>query len=203
MSGLREHKKQRTRAHIADVAARLFAEHGYERVSMAQIARIAEVSEQTVFNYFPTKARLLLDLDESLRANLKAAIVDRSPGTSVPVAIGDIALSLATPDPDTTEEELRGGLGVIAAKSPEVHRLVLEATEGYAESIASALIETERLDPAVARVRSVALAALLSTVTAEFGRRMLAGERLSSITAAITSTLRTQVEDLERWWSAD
>ena len=53
--GLREIKKARTRRHIAATAARLFAERGYEHVAVADVARAAEVAEQTVYNYFPAK----------------------------------------------------------------------------------------------------------------------------------------------------
>src|SRR6266511_2941344 len=68
--GLRERKKQRTRESIADAAARLFAERGYERVAVVDVARAAEVAEQTVYNYFPTKEHLVLDRDETLRDRL-------------------------------------------------------------------------------------------------------------------------------------
>ena len=57
--GLRERKKQQTRQLIAETARRLFGERGFERVTVAEIARAAEVSEQTVFNYFPTKEDLV------------------------------------------------------------------------------------------------------------------------------------------------
>ena len=50
--GLRELKKARTRQLIADTAARLFAERGYEHVAVTDVARAAEVAEQTVYNYF-------------------------------------------------------------------------------------------------------------------------------------------------------
>ena len=50
--GLRERKKARTRQVIADAAARLFAQRGYEQVAVSDVAREAEVSEQTVYNYF-------------------------------------------------------------------------------------------------------------------------------------------------------
>ena len=46
--GLREQKKARTRRLIADTAARLFAERGYEHVAVTDVARAAEVAEQTV-----------------------------------------------------------------------------------------------------------------------------------------------------------
>ena len=57
--GLRERKKEQTRQLIAETARRLFGERGFERVTVAEIARTAEVSEQTVFNYFPTKEDLV------------------------------------------------------------------------------------------------------------------------------------------------
>jgi AcrR family transcriptional regulator len=58
-TGLRELKKARTRRLIADTAARLFAERGYEHVAVIDVAREAEVAEQTVYNYFRTKAQLV------------------------------------------------------------------------------------------------------------------------------------------------
>lgn len=55
VEGLRERKKQRTRETIVTVALELFAEHGYQQTTVADIAEAAEVSKGTVFAYFPTK----------------------------------------------------------------------------------------------------------------------------------------------------
>jgi len=58
--GLRERKKARTRGAIQHHALRLFREQGYDATTIEQIAEAAEVSESTLFRYFPTKEDLVL-----------------------------------------------------------------------------------------------------------------------------------------------
>jgi AcrR family transcriptional regulator len=81
--GLRERKKRQTRAAIADAALRLFAAHGFDAVTVADVARAADVSEKTVFNYFPAKEDLVLHRGEERRAALIEAIRTRAPGVSI------------------------------------------------------------------------------------------------------------------------
>ena len=57
----RAQKKAQTREHVRAVARRLFAERGYDAVTIADIARCADVAVQTVFNHFPTKEELFFD----------------------------------------------------------------------------------------------------------------------------------------------
>src|SRR5947199_503577 len=81
--GLRERKKQQTRQLIAETARRLFAERSFERVTVAEVARAADVAEQTVYNYFPTKEDLVYWRLESFEQELLAAMRDRDPGVPV------------------------------------------------------------------------------------------------------------------------
>ena len=81
--GLRERKKRQTRAAIADAAMALFAEHGFDAVTVADVARAADVSEKTVFNYFPAKEDLVLHGGEERRAALIEAIRSRPAGVSL------------------------------------------------------------------------------------------------------------------------
>ena len=81
--GLRERKKQQVRQVIADTAEALFAERGFEQVTIAEIAQAADVSKKTVFNYFPAKEDLYFDQDQAMEAGLIRAVRERRPGESV------------------------------------------------------------------------------------------------------------------------
>jgi AcrR family transcriptional regulator len=81
--GLRERKKRAAREAIAATARRLFAERGFDTVTVAQVAAAADVSEKTVFNHFPTKEDLAFAGREEGLMRLVADIRERPPGTSV------------------------------------------------------------------------------------------------------------------------
>jgi AcrR family transcriptional regulator len=59
--GRRERKKRQTRQAISDVATGLFLERGFDAVTVADVAKAADVAVQTVFNHFPTKEDLFFD----------------------------------------------------------------------------------------------------------------------------------------------
>jgi AcrR family transcriptional regulator len=81
--GLRARKKRATRDAIATTARRLFAERGFDAVTVAEVAAAADVSEKTVFNHFATKEDLVFAGGDTRLAQLQAAIAQRPPGTSV------------------------------------------------------------------------------------------------------------------------
>jgi len=56
---LREQKKRQVRQDILTAAADLIDQHGYDHAKMREIANAAQVSYQTLYNYFPTKALIL------------------------------------------------------------------------------------------------------------------------------------------------
>ena len=67
-------------------------QHGFDAVSIAAVARAAEVSEATVFNYFPTNEDLVFQGMEVFEAELLAAVADRSAGEPVVAAFARFVL---------------------------------------------------------------------------------------------------------------
>ena len=55
-------KKTKKQLAIVEAAIKLFAEKGYANTSTAEIAKVAEVSEGTIFKHYRTKDHLLLSV---------------------------------------------------------------------------------------------------------------------------------------------
>lgn len=85
--GLRERKKRRTRQYISDVATGLFLERGFDEVTVAEVAEAAEVSVNTVYNYFPAKEDLFLDRSKGVVDRLARYVRGRDPGESAAGAV--------------------------------------------------------------------------------------------------------------------
>jgi AcrR family transcriptional regulator len=141
--GLRERKKQQTRELIAETARRLFAERGFEEVTVAEIARASDVAETTVFNYFPTKEDLVYWRMESFEAALLDAIRERAPGEPVLTAFRGFVLQsrglLAERDPQA-REQLAAFTRMIAS-SPALLAREQQVYERYTRSLAALIAE--------------------------------------------------------------
>ena len=74
--GLRERKKRLLRRQLSDTATEMFMERGFDSVRVSEIAEACGVSEKTVFNYFPTKESLVLDLGEATLGSLRSTLAD-------------------------------------------------------------------------------------------------------------------------------
>lgn len=85
--GLRARKKQLTRQTIASTALRLFAERGFENVTVAEVAEAAGVSMKTVFNYFASKEDLVFSDEGGDEWWMLKAVRNRGPGEPAIVAV--------------------------------------------------------------------------------------------------------------------
>jgi AcrR family transcriptional regulator len=77
--GLRERKRAHSRATTVDVAMQLFAERGYDAVTVADICAAAEIAPRTFFRYFPTKDDVLAEPARQMAARFQAAIAAAPP----------------------------------------------------------------------------------------------------------------------------
>ncbi len=80
---LRQQNKARTRTLILQAAQALIAEDGVEAATTREIAKLAGVSYQTLYNYFPTKADIavaILETEVSLWRQSADTIIKRFDG---------------------------------------------------------------------------------------------------------------------------
>jgi AcrR family transcriptional regulator len=143
--GLRELKKERTRRLIVDTAWRMFADRGFDRVTVVEVAREAQVAEATVFNYFPTKEDLFFFRLEAFGSQLIDAISARDAGEPVLVAFrryllesGGLLAQAEAGDPDAFTQ-LRTVNRVIAA-SPALLAREQRAIASQTDALAALLV---------------------------------------------------------------
>jgi len=172
-SGLRDRKKAQTRVRIADVAAALFAEHGYDQVSVLDVAREADVSDQTVYNYFPAKHDLVLDRAEEIRQRYDQAVRNRLPGTSPARAI-QVLVAEDVARFDEADPLAPGEFASLCLRSPVLRRYALEFRERQSETVAEAITATDsEIPPLVARAHAAALISVVQWVTDQIGASVL------------------------------
>lgn len=199
-TGLRERKKARTRQLIADTAARLFAERGYEHVAVSDVVRAAEVAEQTVYNYFRTKELLVTDRERQVQERLCDLIRSRPPGTTPAAAIRGFTLESVAGIRGIPPELWRGELGYLAAISPAVHRLALELTDRLAAALASAISDTTAVPPEVTRLQGISLAGVFQIIISEAGIRTREGQNQAKIADELYPAVENILAELDRWF---
>ncbi len=141
MAGLRERKKQQTRRHIAETARALFGERGFEDVTVAEIASAADVSAQTVFNYFPTKEDLVYWRLGAFEGELLASVRERAAGEPALAAFKRFLLDqrglLGQSDPESYDQLV--ALTRTIAGSPSLQAREQQILEGYTAALAQEL----------------------------------------------------------------
>jgi AcrR family transcriptional regulator len=80
--GLRARKRRETRERIAEAGLTLFLEHGFEAVTLDQVAAAADISRRTFFHYFDSKDDILLAWESEAEAAFMAALAAEPAGLS-------------------------------------------------------------------------------------------------------------------------
>ncbi len=181
--GLRERKKRQTREVIAAAAMALFEARGFDAVTVADVARAADVSEKTIFNYFATKEELVFRGDIP-RAALIAAIRERPVGESVVAPFRRATMAFLDRVERDPVESIVAIPRLVAGSQTLRNRLFLGWEEESA--VLSPIIAEEAGEPAGDLVPAVVARTLAWTHRLAFRAafsRLLAGEDQGAVAA--------------------
>jgi AcrR family transcriptional regulator len=189
MTGLRERKKQQTREQIAEAARRLFAERGFAKVTVAEVARAADVSEQTVFNYFPTKEDLVYWRLGSFEDELLATIRDLPPGGPALAAFRRFVMAqrglLGDYDPEAHEQLVAFTRMIV--ESPALRAREAQILFGYTASLTALLADESGVEPGDIRpaVAANAMMGVHRALIEHVRGRIVAGESGPGLSASV------------------
>jgi AcrR family transcriptional regulator len=199
-------KKARTREHVRGVAQHLFAERGFDDVTIADVAKRADVAVQTVFNHFATKEELFFDgrtpwVDgpaEAVRTREASVPALEALRTYLVDAVAGLVGSFATPE----RRCYLATVGGSAALRAHERELIHEAERRLSDALVEAWTEEDApdapTDPLTAAPLTAAVWLSAARVMVLEQRPLLnAGlepERAASVTAAFAERLLGQME---------
>ncbi len=183
-SGLRDRRKAETRQAISDIATRLFVAHGFDEVTISQVAEAAGVAKMTVTNYFPRKEDLVFDRAETVIGHLAEVVAAREPGESMLSAIRrDYAVAVARADV------------TLGLSSPAFARLIAASAVLTTRELEMLLLRERALGDAIAaetgtdgpqqRLAAALLASVHRVLYTEARQRSLAGQPRPEICAVL------------------
>lgn len=191
--GLRERKKQQTRELIAETARALFAERGFEAVTVAEVARTADVAEKTVFNYFQTKEDLVYWRLETFEEELLEAIRDRKPGES---ALAAFARFIVVPRGLLAEGDFARVARMIES-SPALLAREQQVFARCTESLADVLAEDTKAEHPEPWVAANAMIGVHRALVSHARRRVVAGVRNPALARDVRARGKRAVALLE------
>lgn len=187
--GRRERKKAEVRQRIADAATALFLRHGFDQVSVSQIAEAADVARPTVFAHFPRKEDLFFDRYPEVAGQLTQAIRERPAGKSAVSALRDtlLAVSEAGQAPYGLQADMIAWWRTVAA-SRALQARARELADQLSTELAGAMAATGTAEPEIAAALAVAA---YRTIHLQAIRCILAGEDATTVAARYPGRIRS------------
>lgn len=186
---------------ISDTATALFHAHGFEAVTLAQIAEAADVSVKTILNHFTTKEELFYDRAEQVFAAIVAAITGRPAGMTIVEALRRRLADHRMPFEDDGWETLDDGAGFErfrrflatedASSALRARRLVI-GSEWTARLTA---VLASELDLLPGDVRARTFAAYIIAALEQRGRAISEAVLARESTAEVQRSTREAVEE--------
>lgn len=140
--GLRERKKEATRAALIEAAQRLGAERGADNVRMEDIAAAAGVSLRTISNYFASKAEVILAIGTSWATAYAAALLARPAGEPIWEALQQASIAQLAGAAEITRANVAA-----PTATPELLAAQLQMHRSIEPVLAAAVAERTGTDP--------------------------------------------------------
>jgi AcrR family transcriptional regulator len=159
-------RRDRTHARLVDAGLRLFATHGYDATTVAQVAAAAGVTEMTFYRHFPAKQDLVLDdpYDPLIASAIDQQAPDLDPLTRVVRTFRAAWQNL----PESGTDDVRARIEIIVA-TPSLRAGTWATTERTQQMLVDHL-EASGTDRIAAVVATSVVLAALNAALLEWGR---------------------------------
>lgn len=162
--GLREAKKDRTRAQLLEAALELIARQGFEQTTVNDIAAAVQVSPRTFLRYFPTKEDVIVSWVDQGMAILMGSLETRPPQESAAEALVVAAREMLT------AYQARGKFFLVIERvietSPQVAARKEQMMEALAQDVRAKLIQRARKNTQPALIYDVYTGAVFAMIRA-------------------------------------
>lgn len=199
--GLRERQKQVRHERIVTAAIELFVQHGFDAIRVVDVARAAEVSPGTVYNYFPTKEDLVFGGSAAFEQALVDALASRPAQVSLLQAFRTFSIQTrgALSQPDQAPIRAIARHAQVIASSPALQLRARQNFDRCTERVAE-LLMTERgatVTPDQAWVIANAMIGVTQTMQAILHRLAIADRPVAEIAATVVDEGRRALDQLE------
>lgn len=196
--GLRERKKRLLRQQLSDTATEMFMERGFDAVRVSEIAEACGVSEKTVFNYFPTKESLVLDLGEATLDSLRTTLADPhlSPVEAALKILSDELAALTswlTTQEDVTEaKSMLMRFGMLVRSTPSLRAYQRDMSDQQVAVAAEVLAQRYEMSPddPEPQIAATALLALWPIQFTALGRHLSRARTPGKLHAMVTADVQ-------------
>lgn len=162
---LRDRRAQLTREEILRAARRLFAERGYSRTSVRNIAEAAGVSAQTVYDSIGSKQALVAQLNDLIDAEARVGeIVGTAARSDDPRQVAAMSARVTRSIVENSGDILHA-LVTGAAAEPELQAVLVEGHRRHVEGARSVVKLLRKMDALESQVDARAAAETLAAIT--------------------------------------